>query len=448
MSVELELRQYQKDIIPRGVQVLKKHYMVWLTGQERAGKTFPALGIIKDSGFKKALCITTINASIDIKDAYKYFQNDYQLDIVNYASAHKYLSKKDEYQVVWLDESHKLSQCPTPAKTVTTVKSICQNKYIIYSTGTPSGEGYHKLYHQFFVSSASPLAAYKNFYAFAKEFITVRYQKAHGRDIKVWSDVNIDKLYPMIKHLFITWTREDAGFKVDAEDKILTVKMSDEAIAIFKKLKRDKIYIDSDGNVATISGGAEMINKLNQIGNGTLKYDDLEEGKIIDTSKAEFIKKEFEGQKIAIFFKFIAEGKLLRSYFPNHTDVAKEFNSRNDLVFIGQVKSFCEGVDLSSADCIVNYNMEFSATVYSQSRARLLSLNRTKPAPVYFIFPEHGIDHKIYQAVSNKKNFTWSYYANNPLYARKTNTSENQKSTGETRMDSPSTHQHQQIGTT
>lgn len=438
--MDFELRPYQKEIIPKGIAVLKKHYIVFLTARERAGKTLPALGIMKDAGFEKVLCITTVNAAIDIRNAHSQFFPDLNADITNYESAHKFLAKKDEYQCIWVDESHKLGQAPKPAKVVETVKTICQNKYIIYSTATPSGEGYHKLYHQFFISSASPLLAYKNFYAFAREFINVKTIKVQGRDIRVYNDVNFAKLWPVIKHVFITWTREDAGFKIDAEDKILTVKMSDEAIAIFNKLKKDKIYTDSSGDVATINGGAELLNKLNQIGSGTLKYDDVPDGKIIDVSKAVFIKSYFHGKKLAIFYKYIAEGKLLHSFFPNHTNDAAEFNRRNDLVFIGQVKSYCEGVDLSTADCLVNYNIEFSATVYSQSRARILSKERDKPAPVYYIFAEHGIDHKIYQAVSNKLNFTWTYYKNNPLYAGKRPTTEIKKGIGETRMDRVASH--------
>jgi hypothetical protein len=266
-----------------------------------------------------------------------------------------------------------------------------------------------------FVSSFSPLGRYKNFYQFAKDFITVRMQKRNGGQYPVYTDVDFEKLWPLISHLFITWTREDAGFKVEPEDKFLTVQMSDEAVSIYRQLKRQKLYKHIDGRVATINGGAQLISKLNQIGSGTLKMDAVQgvenEGIILDYTKAWFIKSYFKTEKIAIFFKYIAEGKLLREIFKNHTEDADEFNSRKDLVFIGQVKVYCEGVDLSSADCIVNYNLEFSATVYSQLRARHLYKERTKPAYVYFIFPEHGIDHKIYEAVSNKINFTWSYYS-------------------------------------
>lgn len=438
-----ELRDLQKEIIPIGLSILKKHYMVWLTGQERAGKTLPALGIIDKGGFGKALCITTIKAGIDIKKCKALYGGNFELDIINYESAHKMLSKANEYRVVWLDESHKLGQAPTQAKVVKTVKLLCQGKYVIYSTATPSAEGYYKLFHQFYVSSFSPFGKYKTYYQFAKDYVNLREVWRNGSLQNDWTEIKWDLMWPVISHLFITWTREDAGFIVDAEDVILKVKMSDESIAIYNKLKKDKIY-EHNGRVATISGGAQLLSKLNQIGSGTLKYDPVPDGDndgvIHDYSKADFIKAYFHGRKIAIFYKYVAEGKLLRQYFPNHTDNAADFNSSNDLVFIGQVKSFCEGVDLSSADCLVNYNIEFSATVYSQSRARLLSLERTRPAPVYFIFPEHGIDDKIYQAVSNKKNFTWTYYANEKNNARKRHSIEVEKRTGETRVGSVTTH--------
>lgn len=428
-----EIRKYQQDIIPAGLAILRKYYMVWLTGEERAGKTVPALGIIKEGGFKRALCITTLKAAIDIKKVYGSFADHFELDFINYESVHKVVAKKDKYQIVWIDESHKLGQAPVPAQVVKTVRLICENKYIIYSSATPSAEGFYKLYHQFYVSSASPLAKWPNFYAFAKEFINITTRRVSaGREVKVYTDAKMDKLSPLINHLFITWTREDAGFKVNAEDHFHCVKMSDQCIQIFNRLNRDKMYQAGDGAVATVSGGGDLLNKLSQIGSGTLIFDGETDGRIIDASKAEHIKQFFHSKKIAIFYKYIAEGKLLRAYFPNHTDDAAHFNtSGSEVVFIGQVRSFCEGVDLSSADCLINYNLDHSATVYSQSRARILSYNRTKPAPVYYIFSEHGIDNKIYQAVSSKRNFTLYYYQN---HVGKSHSIKNNESINQTRL--------------
>jgi hypothetical protein len=69
-----------------------------------------------------------------------------------------------------------------------------------------------------------------------------------------------------------------------------------------------------------------------------------------------------------------------------------------------------EGINLSTADCLVCYNIDFSAVTYFQVRARLQTKERTTAADVHWIFAENGIEHQIYQTVKNKKNYTLSYF--------------------------------------
>ena len=64
-----------------------------------------------------------------------------------------------------------------------------------------------------------------------------------------------------------------------------------------------------------------------------------------------------------------------------------------------------EGVNLSQADALVYYNIDFSAKNYFQSRDRLNSINR-KENLVYWIFSARGLEDRIYERVMNKKSFT------------------------------------------
>jgi SNF2 family DNA or RNA helicase len=67
------------------------------------------------------------------------------------------------------------------------------------------------------------------------------------------------------------------------------------------------------------------------------------------------------------------------------------------------------GIDLSSADELIFYNIDFSFVQYWQARARLQSLQRTKPVVVNWLFTENGIEKKVYDIVLKKKTYT-SYY--------------------------------------
>jgi len=114
--------------------------------------------------------------------------------------------------------------------------------------------------------------------------------------------------------------------------------------------------------------------------------------------------------KIAIFYIFKEEFNLLKKIFTNFTESPEEFNQSNDKVFLGQVRSSREGVNLSTADCLIYYNIEFSALSYIQGKDRMTSKERTKENDVYFIFSKGGIEKEIYKRVSNKLDFTNSYF--------------------------------------
>jgi len=70
-----------------------------------------------------------------------------------------------------------------------------------------------------------------------------------------------------------------------------------------------------------------------------------------------------------------------------------------------QIVSGREGINLSKADVLVYYNIDFSAVSYWQSRARLQTINRDK-IDIYWIFSKNGIEEHIYKSVCKKKNFT------------------------------------------
>ena len=66
--------------------------------------------------------------------------------------------------------------------------------------------------------------------------------------------------------------------------------------------------------------------KMHQMYSGTVKFESGN-SMIIDTSKAEFIKQNFEGCKIGIFYKFKEEYEALKQVFGDElTTDLDEFN--------------------------------------------------------------------------------------------------------------------------
>ena len=101
-------------------------------------------------------------------------------------------------------------------------------------------------------------------------------------------------------------------------------------------------------------------------------------------------------KKIAIFYKYVAEATALQWEFAGRivTDPMAFNKAGNDAVFISQVQSGREGINLSSADCLIMYNIDFSAVSYWQARARLQTKDRKEDAIVYWLFFNGGIEEK------------------------------------------------------
>jgi hypothetical protein len=153
------------------------------------------------------------------------------------------------------------------------------------------------------------------------------------------------------------------------------------------------------------------MNKLHQIYSGSVIVDAPERySKVIDYTKAEFIKQYFAGKKIAIFYKFTAELAAIKWTMDEFYEDPTDFNNAESGCFISQIVSGREGINLSTADALVFYNIDFSATSYWQSRARIQTKDRTKEAQIYWIFSEGGIEDKIYKAVMDKRDYTTSYF--------------------------------------
>ena len=142
---------------------------------------------------------------------------------------------------------------------------------------------------------------------------------------------------------------------------------------------------------------------MHQLYSGTCKFESGN-SKVIDYSKAEFIKEKFTNQKIGIFYKFKEELNALKEVFKDSLTVElDEFNNSDKNIAL-QIVSGREGISLRNADYLVYYNIDFSAVSYWQSRDRLTTMDR-KNNDIYWVFSKGGIEEKIYKSVLNKKDY-------------------------------------------
>jgi hypothetical protein len=131
---------------------------------------------------------------------------------------------------------------------------------------------------------------------------------------------------------------------------------------------------------------------------------------VLDLTKAEFIKSQFATAKIGIFYKFKEELNALSQVFgaDNLTTDLSVFESTDKNIAL-QIVSGREGISLKQADCLVYYNIDFSATSYWQSKDRMTTKDRLDN-DVYWIFTKGGIENDIYKTVIKKKDYTINHF--------------------------------------
>ena len=401
------LREYQVVAVFEAVTKINNGKVAYLGMQTRTGKTITALTIANQLHRKNVLFLTKKKAISSIQKDFDLLQPDYKITITNYEQASKL---KPEYDFCIIDEAHNFGAFPKPSKRTKEVKALCKGVHVLFLSGTPTPESKSQIFYQLWLSDYSPLAKYKNFYAFAKDWVNVKKKKINATmEINDYSEVKQD-FSDQLDRFFITVTQNQAGFNQTIKEIFHTVEMSEETNNNFKKLKKDRVLEN-----ITADTPAKLLQKCHQIASGTIITDDGEY-RINDFAKMEYLSKHFVRQKkIAIFYKFQSELKMIEACQSAGYRIAKtpeEFNITDKcVIYAGQFSASREGLDLKAADCIIMLNIDFSAVSYMQSINRLQSKNRETQPEIHWIFSNLGLERKIYDTVKNKqKNYTSSIF--------------------------------------
>ena len=396
MQSTFSLRDYQLEAVGKGGNILKAKGLLILNYEVRTGKSHIALSI--GSNYSNVLFVTKLKAISSIEKDYATAGYTYPITIINYEQLHKH---KPIYDLVIYDESHSLAAFPKPSIRTKQAKRICANGCkVILMTGTLLPESNAQIFHQLFVSNYSPFRNYPNFYKWHNDFGTIKIKYTSYGTSNDYSVVSYEKVIKYIEPIMLTYTQKEAGFVSEINEHFMTVEMKPSTYSIIDRLSKDLI-IEGKSGVVLADTSVKLMQKFHQMYSGTVKFED---GNRIDfdDSKAVAIKQRFAGKKIAIFYKFIAELDAIKKHF-DVTDNIDEFNNSNKTIAL-QIISGREGINLSNAEALVYYNIDFSAISYWQSRDRMTTINR-KQSDIFWVFAKDGIEWQIYKSVAKKKDF-------------------------------------------
>jgi hypothetical protein len=396
--MSFEPRKYQEEISTTAKDILTAHKIVILSLEVRTGKTFISLMTCQKMQYKNVLFVTKKKAIPSIEKDYKTLSPSFKLTVINFESLHKL---DDTFDCVIVDESHSIGAIPKPSLRTKLLKKIVTNDLILMS-GTLTPENYSQIFHQLWISKYSPFTE-NNFYKWAKVYINVKQRHLSHGIVNDYSEAYQDKILEKTGKLMISYTQEEAGFISKVNETVLHVEMKPITYQLISKLKKDLVLISKDGKEVIADTAVKLMQKMHQLHSGTVLFEDGS-FKVIDNTKAIFIRDNFKGKRLGIFYKFKAELQALQDVLGEDlcTDVAT-FNTGYKYIALQIVST--EGINLSQADALVYYNIDFSAKNYFQSRDRLNSINREQNN-VYWIFSKNGIEDKIYERVLQKKSFT------------------------------------------
>ena len=406
------LRDYQIEIADNLAKIVADNGVGICIIQQRVGKTLISLQACSLLALDNVLFVTKKKAIQSIKNDYSMMGYTFELDVINYDNLHKV---NKQYDMVIIDEFHSIGKYPQPSLRAKRLKEICKKSiWVILLSGTPSPESFSQFYHALFVTENSPWAHYKNFYAWAKEYVKVKLKFLYNRQINDYSDADFARIERDIDPITIRYTQAEAGFETIVEDEVRILPTPEVVQKAIKLLMKDKVFKTASGGTVLADTAVKLMMKVHQLSSGTIKTEEGEAIAFCDY-KARYIEHEFYGKKIAIFYKYIAEREHLEKVFAGRiVQTPEEFNSTDwKKVYISQIQSGREGINLSSADYLVMYNIDFSALSYWQARERINDKLRTKTSIVVWPMSSDGIEQKIYQVVQNKKDYTLQHFKKN-----------------------------------
>lgn len=399
------LRPYQDELSNEGVIILLKKKIVIYAMQVRTGKTAVALNTAKLYGAKNVLFLTKKKAISSIEEDFVDFRfnKSFNITVANNESLHKVVG---DFDLVVMDESHRFGSYPKPSKGAKDFKLRFSRLPIILLSGTLTPESHSQIYHQLWISSSSPFPE-ATFYKWANRYVQVTQKNLGYGLVNDYSKAIKEKIDEVVNPYILTFTQEQAGFSTEVKETVLFCPMSDTLNDVIRQLKRD-LVIQGKDELIMADTAVKLMSKLHQLEGGTIKFESGN-SKVLDFSKAIYIKNKFEGKKLGIFYKFKAELTALKEvYGDDLTTDLEEFNATDKSIAL-QFLSGREGISLRAAKCLVYYNIDYSATTYFQAKDRLTTMDRLSN-DVYYVLAEKGLGSQVLKQVQAKKNFTLSYF--------------------------------------
>lgn len=381
-------KQEQKS--DEAVEILRKYRLVYLAMEERTGKTLTAIRTAEKLGATKVLVLTKLAPIKGWEDTLAAYAHTFSTVLVtNY---HQAKNVKGTFELVILDEAHNyISGYPKRSAMNKEVAKLVKGKYLIYSSATPHAQGLQLLYHQFYLSSWSPFAQYKNAYLFHAALGIPDLQWIGGVPRETYKKVKADEVLKLCQHLFVYATRAEMGYEKEPEDVLHFIELDPVTKDVYNVMMKDRV-IELNGLELVLDKVAKLRATLHMLEGGVMKVDEAYHV-LGNREKVDYILDTWgDTPDVVIMYHYKAEKLKLEAIF------------KHALLLQGTTNA--EGIDLHKYAHLIIYSQDWSTARHSQRRARQANKAREEDIKVHFLLCKGAISEEVYKTVSvNKTNY-------------------------------------------
>lgn len=312
----------------------------------------------------------------------------------------------DKDTFIIIDESHKVGV--SKSKVTKFVMQLSKKAKCTYlCTATPVSNGkLENWYSQLYIANVfrKPKKEFEQLFV-----IKQMRQMGSMRFMDIVGYQNEHLLQQMIDEASVNYKR-DKGYL--PQDYVYTTKKP----AMYNKLKKNRIYKDDYDNIVELDNASNLFNRLRQVSHGFL------EGVSKQVSKEPFERLEailetHNDERVVIFYNYRAEylmlrillDKLKRPYgvYNGNLKELDNFKEYDNGVVLAQYKSASTGInDFVISNVMIFNSLPLSSTEYLQAKGRIDRHKQTKTPLYYTIVPDTPIEKKIFETVTNGKDFT------------------------------------------
>ena len=312
----------------------------------------------------------------------------------------------DKDTFIIIDESHKVGVSKSKA-TKFVMQLSKKAKYTYLCTATPVSNGkLENWYSQLYIANVfrKPKKEFEQLFV-----IKQMRQMGAMRFMDIVGYQNEHLLQQMIDGASVNYKRDKGYFP---QDYVYKTKKP----AMYNKLKKNRIYKDDYDNIVELDNASNLFNRLRQVSHGFL------EGVSKQISKEPFERLEailetHNNERVVIFYNYKAEylmlsmvlDKLKRPYgvYNGNLKELDNFKNNENGVVLAQYKSASTGInDFVISNVLIFNSLPLSSTEYLQAKGRIDRHKQTKTPLYYMIVPDTPIEKKIFDTVTNGKDFT------------------------------------------